>query len=64
MISEEDVLKNGSYRSDSVVTDYICPLLSYNGIVIRCRKDCELYWKTGRKCSIKGIAEALHYQRR
>ena len=64
MISEEDVLKNGSYRSDSVVTDYICPLLSYNGIVIRCRKDCELCWKTGRKCSIKGIAEALHYQRR
>jgi len=45
-------------------TDDICPFLTYNGIIMKCRKNCGLYSKVERKCSIKGIAEALHYQRR
>ena len=63
MINEEDILKKGSCYSDSVFTDYICPLLSYNGIVIRCRKDCGVYWKQMRKCSIKGLTEYFGYKR-
>ena len=63
MINEEDILKKGSCYSDSVFTDYICPLLSYNGIVIRCRKDCGIYWKQMRKCSIKGLTEYFGYKR-
>ena len=63
MINEEDILKKGSCYSDSVFTDYICPLLSYNGIVIRCRKDCGVYWKQMRKCAIKGLTEYFSYRR-
>jgi len=63
VINEEDILKKGSCYSDSVFTDYICPLLSYNGIVIRCRKDCGVYWKQMRKCSIKGLTEYFGYKR-
>lgn len=41
----------------------ICPFLSYQGILVRRRKDCGIYWKQLRKCAIKGLAEYFGYRR-
>ncbi len=48
---------------EGVENHEICPFLSYQGVLIRCRKDCGIYWKRGRKCAVKGIIEYLDYKR-
>lgn len=41
----------------------ICPIMSHQGVLVRCGKDCGVYWKQMRKCAIKGLTEYFSYRR-
>jgi hypothetical protein len=48
---------------EGVENHEICPFLSYQGVLVKCRKDCGIYWRQGRKWPVKGIIEYLNYKR-
>lgn len=59
---EEEVIKFAD-DIEGVENHEICPFLSYQGVLVRCRKDCGIYWKQMRECAIKGLTEYFSYRR-
>ena len=48
--------------TEDIENHEICPFMSCQGVLVRCRKDCGIYWKQMRKCSIKGLTEYFGYR--
>ena len=53
-----------SFISENIDYNIICPVMSNGGQIIFCRKDCGVYSKILRKCSIKALAGYFYYKRR